>query len=263
MKKLITLSVSALAALATMTGCNDIIPKGDPGPTVPDNVIASTEEQSVNGTTITEYIYNKSWQQTGQKQTLNAKLVYEDSDISISSYSDTRYRTIHNEDGTTVRRKLATTYGYYGDNYTTVKNITKYEVFAEDNTSVPIERIVNEYDSYGNLTNNKHEMDGKVVSEQYNFQYMPSSGYTYTQREGDTVAEMLYVSKPDNGYEIYTYPAGSKSDSDRIIVKKLTDFSENYTTLTRSYVITNYDAEGKNGVETTVTSRYQAVTTPR
>jgi hypothetical protein len=251
-KTLATLTIASLAALA-LTGCNS-------GGSYSSSVarLISKKEKTSSETRVTTYKYDSFAALISEKQTLDNTQVYEIKDYSIAGNTYTRYKTLDNGS----RQKLVSTLISVGNAY----KDSEFAVYNEVEGvfgSTPVEKSTFEYDEYGYTSNAKYYVNGELVRELKNYDYLSDNGYTYTEwKTGDaesegTVMRFMVTKSVSNAITEYKILSGWDGSTGKLIEERADyESGEDWAT----YTVTTHDPDGvAASVETEVTEQYEFI----
>ncbi len=267
MKKLSIISTATALAAIVLAGCN---PTGSGSQEVEYLLRTSSTEQTVGGsTTITRYTWNdETAAQTGEEKRVDGRTVYDISNYEFDDtslpYKGSRIRTSYDENGTSIRERLVTTYGAIHGGKALE---TKYEEFLlgpDGDESVPVRYSTTTW-AGGQVTDYKQYDNGgsEVTFHQYEFQYKTdNSGYSYKEKTGDGEAVAMFYKVTERDpvtFDIYGFERYSEWDgSTGNLVEKMTDYEWDNENKSSEYKFTRYDAEGNETV-INVEDRYKSI----
>jgi hypothetical protein len=258
MKKTTTFAtLAAMAALATLslTGCNS----SDNSYSTTFPLVGTIEAVTGSETRITSFEYDDRGSTSREIQTVGGKTVYEINDFK---YVDvvSRVRTTYNEDGTTTRHRLETSYTTEGAFRTEL--LRMFLLTGEEaDPAMPTDVYELTYyidTKYSHLYRHTNNM-GQTVLERsgYDYSYISTATpyYTYLEKADDITRRMRYEYTDGTGknYELY-----SAAENDLVgkgeKVESVTGYQFNNDTLKETYTFTDY--RGDVPVVTSITITY-------
>ena len=280
MRKTFTIALVSLSGVV-LTGC---MSKGSMKYEFAMSVVSKLEEVYNGVNTTTEYEWTDDGLQTGEKQTVDGQLVYEDADFINEDTKITFTRTNYENGTVSSVEKHVTT--YLLNNRVGLSSIEVFQVDGEQ--EILIESTKEEYDNQGRLSRHLVKKGDEIYLEQSDYaydattisykmsgtsvsgvqkvvaEYLPGSNYgslkkmtctdwdnpdteiSRTEYETDTYGIVT-------GYKIY------KNGSDRVS-EEMSNYKADSATNQVSYDTKYYDESGMQTGQKTTTRTYKIVT---
>jgi hypothetical protein len=255
MKK--TTTFATLAALATLTlaGCNSY--GSNTSTSFP--LVETIEEVTDGEIRTTSFEYNDRGSTIREIQTVGGKTIYEINDYVYSNIIS-RIRTTHNEDGTTTRQRLETTYsndGMYQTELMRVFLLTGEE--ADPAMPTDVYELTYYIDTkYSYLYRHTNNL-GQTVLERsgYDYGYLSTATphYTYLEKADGITRRMRheYTDATGKNHDLYSADVNDlEGKGDK--VESVTEYKFDAGTMKETYTFT--DHRGDTPVVTKVTTTY-------